>query len=42
MASQQDQYRKGDAAQEKVTTQYPPRSGLVLLLEIIINDKPTW
>jgi hypothetical protein len=33
MASQQLQYRKGDAAQEKVTTQDPPRSGLVLLKE---------
>ena len=36
MASQQLQYRIGDIAQRKVTTQDPPRSGLVLLL-IIIN-----
>ena len=34
MASLQEQYRKGDAAQERVTTQYLPRSGLVLLAEI--------
>jgi hypothetical protein len=34
MASLQEQYRKGDAAQERVTTQYLPRSGLVLLLVI--------
>jgi len=27
MASQQEQCRKGDAAQGKVTTQDPPRSG---------------
>jgi hypothetical protein len=34
MASQQEQCRKGDAAQEKVTTQDPPRSGLVLRAEV--------
>jgi hypothetical protein len=31
MASQQLQYRIGDIAQRKVTTQDPPRSRLVLL-----------
>jgi hypothetical protein len=38
MASLQEQYRKGDAAQERVTTQYLPRSGLVLLREIYTYD----
>ena len=47
MASQQLQYRIGDAAQRKVTTQDPPRSGLVLLGEIIDqivkkSDHPDW
>jgi hypothetical protein len=31
MASQQEQCRKGDAAQGKVTTQDPPRSGLDIM-----------
>ena len=39
MASQQLQYRIGDIAQRKVTTQDPPRSGLVLQMAIIIPDK---
>jgi hypothetical protein len=38
MASQQEQFRKGDAAQEKVTTQDPPRSGLVLRAEVIHQE----
>jgi hypothetical protein len=40
MASQQLQYRIGDIAQRKVTTQDPPRSGLVLLHVTFICQIP--